>query len=41
MRKLILRLACAALLVGCNTPPKAPQPKGEWKPVNKPLSVKE
>jgi uncharacterized lipoprotein YajG len=41
MKKLILYLACAALLAGCSTPPKATQPSGEWKPINKPLAVKE
>jgi hypothetical protein len=41
MRKMILQLVCAAVLTGCSAPPKAPQPTGEWKPVNKPLSVKE
>lgn len=41
MKKLILQLACAALLVGCSTPPKATQPTGEWKPVNQPLPAKE
>lgn len=41
MKKLILRLACAAFLAACSTPPKAPRAAGEWKPVNKLLSVKE
>lgn len=41
MKKLILQLACVALLAGCSSPPKTPQPTGEWKPVNNPLAVKE
>lgn len=41
MKKLILTFACAALLVGCSTPPKAPQPSGDWIPVNQPLAAKE
>jgi hypothetical protein len=41
MKKLILKLACAALLVACSTPPKATQPFGEWKPVNQSQQAKE
>ncbi len=41
MKKLILCLAYTALLAACgSTPPKAPQPSGEWTPVNKPLTAK-
>jgi hypothetical protein len=40
MKRLILISTCVALLVGCSTPPKTPQPSGDWKPVNQPLAAK-
>lgn len=41
MKKFILYITCAALLAACgSTPPKAPQPSGDWTPVNKPLTGK-
>lgn len=38
MKKLIAVLTTAILVTGCSSsPPKPPQPSGEWVPVNPPI----
>jgi len=34
--KRLVSLLVALALVACSTPPKPPQPTGEWVPVNRP-----
>lgn len=41
MKRLILEIVCVAFLAGCSSPPKAPQPTGDWTPVNTPTASKE
>lgn len=37
--KRIVALVLVVSLVGCTSPPKLPEPSGEWVPVNHPNSV--